>query len=89
MSARPWTPSNVQLAILRRMAEGTGGPIATHWMDRAAGCPGDTAGTRRRLQTLARRGLVEGVEAGRSGVVRWWKITDAGRAAVVHAESCA
>ena len=90
MTARPFTPSDVQSAILRRMADGAGGPISTHWMDHAAGCPGVTAGTRRRLQTLARHGLVEGVDGLSSGRVYWWKITDAGRAAIalLEGQSC-
>lgn len=72
-------PRDLALAVLNRMAEGTGGPIATHWLDTAAGCPGDTAKTRRFLVKLKRAGLVEGQAASRSGRVFWWKITDAGR----------
>jgi len=67
------------LAVLKRMAEGTGGPIATHWLDEAAGAPGDTAKTRRLLVKMRNVGLVEGVEANRSGRVFWWQITTKGR----------
>lgn len=84
-AAGEWSPNDTQLAILARMAQGTGSPIATHWLDEAAGRPGDTAGTRSRLQTLARRGMVEGVDNTRCGRVYWWQITEAGRAALQKA----
>lgn len=72
------TLSPVQQAVLARVAEAQGG-IATHWMNKAAGCPGDSAKTRRVLLSLQRKGLVEGQRA-RGGNVFWWKATDEGRA---------
>jgi hypothetical protein len=83
MSGVKHTPEQVA-AVLARVGERPG-PIATHWMSAAAGCPGDTVRTRRLLKRLERQGLVEGVQGISSGTVRWWKITDAGRAAITKA----
>ncbi|MFC5393031.1 hypothetical protein [Bosea vestrisii] len=44
----------------------------------------DAQTTRRLLKRLEREGLVAGVK-GRSGRVYWWRITDAGRAAIAEA----
>jgi DNA-binding MarR family transcriptional regulator len=68
------------LAILRRMGDAR--LIATHWMNGAAGSGDDTSKTRRLLKRMEREGLVEGVEASRSGRVFWWKATDKGLAAI-------
>lgn len=82
MSVVKHTPEQID-AVLAQVGKAPG-PIATHWMDRAAGCPGDTARTRRLLKRLEARGLVEGVSCG-GGSVRWWKITDAGMSAITRA----
>lgn len=70
--------SAVQQAVLAKVAEAESG-IATHWMNKAADCPGDTAKTRRVLLSLQRKGLVEGQRA-RGGNVYWWKATGDGLA---------
>lgn len=83
MSGVKHTPEQID-AVLARVGERSG-PIATHWMSAAAGCPGDTARTRRLLKRLEKQGLVEGVRGISSGTVRWWKITDAGMSAIHRA----
>lgn len=77
------TPGQI-IDVLAHIGERPG-PIATHWMANAAGCPGDTAKTRRLLKGLEAQGLVEGVAAFNGGVTRWWKITDAGRSLIARA----
>lgn len=78
--------SPVQQAVLARVAE-VRGPIATQWMNKAAGYPGDTAKTRRVLLSLQRQGLVEGLRS-TGGNVFWWEATDEGRALLAEGVQC-
>ena len=56
--------------------------IATQWIAIACGFGHATDKARRLLQSLAKRGFVEGVSASRGSRVYWWRITDSGRSAL-------
>lgn len=80
VAAQTLTSNPTDRAVLERMVKSGGGAMATHWLDEAAGLPIDRSRTRRILQRLERAGLVEGIQASRSGRRYWWRITDAGAA---------
>lgn len=77
----PYEPT---VAVLKRL--GDSGGTATHWLDTAAGSPGDTGKTRRFLKRLERVGFVEGIAASRSGRVFCWKRTEKGATFLKNAE---
>lgn len=82
------------LRIIRGGREGSG-PIATHHMNKAVpptrarsvlSHQPSTERTRRFLHRLREAGLVAG-EVGRDDRVRWWRITDDGRAWLARQEN--
>lgn len=85
------------VAVLRiiRGERDDSGPIATHWMNKAVpptrarnvlSHQPSTERTRRFLHKLRGAGLVDG-DVGRDGKVRWWRITDDGRAWLARQEN--
>ena len=71
-----------EIAVLRYSSEPYTSSRATHWFRRHMAKPDATArDAYLHLRKMAASGLMEGVNYG-GGKVRWWKITDAGRAAL-------
>lgn len=75
--------SDTELDALDYLADGQRSSAATCHIERRT--KQENAATRRMLQRLARRGLVEGVPGDMSGRVYWWRITEAGQAALAEA----
>ncbi|OYW33894.1 MAG: hypothetical protein B7Y12_02055 [Rhizobiales bacterium 24-66-13] len=73
--------SDQERGILARI--GSSYSIATWWIAQDCGFGGNSAKARNALRKLERRGFTEGVAASRSGRVFWWRLTQAGRAALV------
>jgi len=79
-------PDVRETAILARMIEASGGPIATYWLECAAGMYGERRKVRRILGRMTERGLVT-PRRSTGGLALWWKITDAGRSALSAART--